>query len=89
LRLIGTHRFLPRPVLLIFTTEGKRPRGSRGHDRGDNYREKSLPGLIVSAKSNPDFYKLRMVSASVKKYKHFPLPLNPDPDPYIKSSPRY
>jgi hypothetical protein len=43
LRLIGAHRFLPRPVFLIFTTEGKRPRGSRGHDRGDNYQEKSLP----------------------------------------------
>ena len=42
LRLIGAHRFLPRPVFLIFTTDGKRPRGSRGHDRGDNYQEKSI-----------------------------------------------
>jgi hypothetical protein len=29
------HTGSSRPVFLIFTTEGKRPRGSRGHDRGD------------------------------------------------------
>ena len=29
------HTGSSRPVFLIFTTEGKRPRGSRGHDRAD------------------------------------------------------
>ena len=34
LRLIGAHP-LPRPVFLIFTTVGRRPRDSLGHDKGD------------------------------------------------------
>ncbi len=34
LGLIGTHRFLP-PSIPDFTTEGKHPRHSRGHDKGD------------------------------------------------------
>jgi len=34
--LLRGHRLPSRPVFVIFTTaEGKRPRGSRGHDKGD------------------------------------------------------
>ena len=41
-----------RPVLEIFTTEGKRPRGSRGPDKGDRRSwgaERNDPGCIRQA----------------------------------------
>ena len=47
------HTDSSRPVFLIFTTEGKRPRGSRGHDRGDRRSwgvERNDPGRIRQAK---------------------------------------
>ena len=32
----------------FITTEGKRPRDSRGHDKGDNYQEKALNSISSS-----------------------------------------
>ena len=67
LKLIRPHRFLP-PVFLIFTTEGKHLRGSRGRRRCDHYLLKScFPAINADSTLTGSNDSLSTFTHAVKK----------------------